>query len=167
MADSEARLFDAAGKNIGSYKLEVMDTFWKRFMGLMGRPEIPIGDAALFRKCSSIHMFFMKIPLDVIWYGVPLSNGRMPILAVSRNVKPWQLSFGPKHSQGCLEVAAGAVPRNLDAIEIVTESSIRPNATVIRPDYRDVVRDRIQVTRCFGTQTHLGGAASLLYGHTC
>ena len=48
MADSEARLFDATGKNIGSYKLEVMDTFWKRFMGLMGRPEMPIGDAALF-----------------------------------------------------------------------------------------------------------------------
>ena len=57
MADSEARLFNATGNNIGSYKLEVMDTFWKRFMGLMGRPEMPIGDAALFRKCSSIHMF--------------------------------------------------------------------------------------------------------------
>ena len=28
MADSEARLFDAAGNNIGTYRLEVMDTFW-------------------------------------------------------------------------------------------------------------------------------------------
>ena len=167
MADSEARLFDATGNNIGSYKLEVMDTFWKRFMGLMGRPEMPIGDAALFRNCSSIHMFFMKIPLDVIWYGAPLSNGRMPVLAVSRDVKPWQLSFGPKPSQGCLEVAAGTVPANLDAIEILTVSPNRPNATVIRPDYRDVVRDRIQVTRCADTQTHLGGAASLLHGHVC
>lgn len=55
MANGEARLFDAAGKNIGTYRLEVMDTFWKRFMGLMGRSDIPIGDAALFRKCSSIH----------------------------------------------------------------------------------------------------------------
>lgn len=167
MVDSEARLFDATGNNIGSYKLEMMDTFWKRFMGLMGRPEMPIGDAALFRNCSSIHMFFMKIPLDVIWYGTPLSNGRMPVLAVSRNVKPWQLSFGPKHSQGCLEVAAGTVPANLDAIEILTVFPSQPDTTVIRPDYRDVVRDRIQVTRCVDTQTHLGGAASLLHGHTC
>lgn len=163
MADSEAHLFDAAGNNIGSYKLEVMDTFWKRFMGLMGRPEIPIGDAALFRKCSSIHMFFMKIPLDVIWYGVPLSNGRMPILAVSRDVKPWQLSFGPKRTQGCLEVAAGTVPMNLDSIEILTASSDRPKATVIPPDYRDVVRNHIQVTRCSDTAAHLGGAAALLH----
>lgn len=167
MADSEARLFDATGNNIGSYKLEVMDTFWKRFMGLMGRPEMPIGDAALFRKCSSIHMFFMKIPLDVIWYGTPLSNGRMLVLAVSRNVKPWQLSFGPKHSQGCLEVAAGTVPANLDAIEILTVSPNQPNTTVIRPDYRDIVRDRIQVTRYSYTAAHLGGAAALLHGRTC
>ena len=29
MADSEARLFDAIGNSIGSYKLEVLDTFWK------------------------------------------------------------------------------------------------------------------------------------------
>ena len=159
MADSEARLFDATGNNIGAYKLEVMDTFWKRFMGLMGRPDIPIGNAALFRKCSSIHMFFMKVPLDVIWYGAARADGRVPVLSVARDVKPWQLSFGPKRTQGC--------PANLNAIEIVTVSPNRPNATVIRPDYRDVIRDRIQVTRCIDTQTHLGGAASLLHGHTC
>ena len=159
MADSEARLFNATGNNIGSYKLEVMDTFWKRFTGLMGRPEMPIGDAALFRKCSSIHMFFMKIPLDVIWYGAAEPDGHAPVLAVSRAVKPWQLSFGPKHAQGCLEVAAGTVPMNVDSIEIETTSS--------PPDYRDVVRDRIQVTRCADSQTHMGGAASLLHGHVC
>ena len=163
MADSEAQLFDATGKNIGSYKLEVMDTFWKRFMGLMGRPEMPIGDAALFRKCSSIHMFFMKIPLDVIWYGAAAPDGHAPVLAVSRDIKPWQLSFGPMCTQGCLEVAAGTVPVSLDSIEILTASSDRPKATVIPPDYRDVVRDRIQVTRCSDTAVHLGGAAALLH----
>lgn len=166
MADSEARLFDATGKNIGSYKLEVMDTFWKRFMGLMGRPEIPIGDAALFRKCSSIHMFFMKIPLDVIWYGASMPDGRVPVLSVARDVRPWQLSFGPKRTQGCLEVAAGTVPKNLDAIEIVSASSPQSGSTVTPPDYRDVVRDRIQVTRCSDTAAHLGGAAELLHGRT-
>lgn len=163
MADSEARLFDATGNNIGSYKLEVMDTFWKRFMGLMGRPDIPIGNAALFRKCSSIHMFFMKIPLDVIWYGPALPDGRVPVLLVARDVKPWKLSFGPKRTQGCLEVAAGTVPKNLDAIEIEATSLSRLESTLIPPDYRDVVRDRIQVTRCSDTAAHLGGAAALLH----
>lgn len=166
MADGEARLFDATGKNIGTYRLEVMDTFWKRFMGLMGRPDIPIGDAALFRKCSSIHMFFMKIPLDVIWYGSAMPDGRVPVLSVARDVKPWQLSFGPKRTQGCLEVAAGTVPKNLDAIEIEGASADRPKSTVAPPDYRDIVRDRIQVTRCDCSVIHLGGAASLLHGRT-
>lgn len=161
MADSEARLFDATGKNIGTYRLEVMDTFWKRFMGLMGRDDVPIGNAALFRKCSSIHMFFMRVPLDVIWYGAALPDGRVPVLSVARDVKPWRLSFGPKHTQGCLEVAAGTVPKNLDTVEIVTESSERPKTTASRPDYRDIVRGRIQVTRCSDATPHLGGAAAI------
>lgn len=93
MADSEARLFDATGKNIGTYRLEVMDTFWRRFMGLMGRDDVPIGNAALFSKCSSIHMFFMKIPLDVIWYGASMPDGRVPVLSVARDVKPWQFAY--------------------------------------------------------------------------
>lgn len=166
MADNEARLFDAAGKNIGSYRLEVMDTFWKRFMGLMGRDDVPIGNAALFRKCSSIHMFFMKVPLDVIWYGMAMSDGRVPVLSVARDVKPWQIAFGPKHTRGCLEVAAGTVPKNLDAIELVTSSSKCTQTTAARPDYRDVVRDRIQVTRCADNLPHLGGAAAIQHGHT-
>ena len=166
MASSEARLFDATGENIGTYRLEVMDTFWKRFMGLMGRDDVPIGNAALFRKCSSIHMFFMKIPLDVIWYGASMPDGRVPVLSVARDVKPWQLSFGPKRTRGCLEVAAGTVPKNLDAIEIVSASSESQKPTVTRPDYRDVVRDRIQVTRCADNLPHLGGAAAILHGLT-
>lgn len=166
MADSEGRLFDATGKSIGTYKLEVMDTFWKRFMGLMGRDDVPIGNAALFRKCSSIHMFFMKVPLDVIWYGEQMPDSRVPVLSVARAVEPWRIAFGPKHTQGCLEVAAGTVPKNLDAIEIVTSSSKCPQTTASRPDFRDVVRDRIQVTRCIDNLPHLGGAAAILHGHT-
>lgn len=166
MADSEARLFDAAGKSIGTYKLEVMNTFWKRFMGLMGRDDVPIGNAALFRKCSSIHMFFMKVPLDVIWYGMAMPDGRVPVLSVARAVKPWQIAFGPKRTQGCLEVAAGTVPKNLDAIELLTSSSKCTQTTAARPDYRDVVRDRIQVTRCADNLPHLGGAAAILHSRT-
>ena len=163
MADSEARLFDAAGNDIGIYRLEVMDTFWKRFMGLMGRDDVPIGNAALFRKCSSIHMFFMKVPLDVIWYGTSMPDGRVPVLSVARDVKPWQLSFGPKRTRGCLEVAASTVPKSLDTLVIVAVSSSRSGSGATPPAYRDVVRDRIQVTRCDDSAAHLGGAAALLH----
>lgn len=166
MVDSEARLFDATGESIGTYRLEMMDTFWKRFIGLMGRDDVSIGNAALFRKCSSIHMFFMKVPLDVIWYGEQMPDGRVPVLSVARDIKPWQIAFGPKHTQGCLEVAAGTVPKNLYAIKLVIVSSEHTKTTASRPDFRDVVRDRIQVTRCADNLPHLGGAAAILHGHT-
>ena len=55
---------------------------------------------------------------------------------------------------------------NLDAIEIVSASSESARPTVTRPDYRDVVRDRIQVTRCVDDLPHLGGAAAILHGLT-
>ena len=39
-------------------------SFYKRFMGFMGKRSINI--ALLFNKCNSIHTFFMKEKIDVI-----------------------------------------------------------------------------------------------------
>ena len=41
------------------------DTPWQRFMGLMGRRELGADAGLCLRPCSSIHMFFMRFPLDV------------------------------------------------------------------------------------------------------
>lgn len=161
MADSIAYLYDINGNGIGSYRLEVMGTFWQRFMGLMGRTDQPLGNAALFERCSSIHMFFMKIPLDVIWYGVEGPDGCNRVLAVSRNVAPWRLAFGPKGTKGCLEVAAGTVPTSIDRIKLKIENKDVSGERISRPDYREVVRGCIQVTRAAACHPHLGGAAAI------
>ena len=42
---------------------EAKNTF-QRFMGFMGKKEIT--SAIIFKKCNSIHTFFMKSPIDII-----------------------------------------------------------------------------------------------------
>lgn len=39
-------------------------TFRQRFIGLMGRKELPLGEGLLIRPCNSIHTFFMRIAID-------------------------------------------------------------------------------------------------------
>lgn len=40
-------------------------TFWKRFLGFMGKTNIK--NALLFNHCNSIHTFFMKENIDVLF----------------------------------------------------------------------------------------------------
>ncbi len=42
-------------------------TFWQRLQGLLGKAFFPEGEALVFYHCGSIHTFFMKFPIDVIF----------------------------------------------------------------------------------------------------
>lgn len=46
------------------YKINIMNTFFKRLFGLMLKKE-PIKEIYIFPKCSSIHTYFMKQNIDV------------------------------------------------------------------------------------------------------
>ena len=47
----------------------VADSFFSRFMGLMGKTTKQIEDMGglLIKPCSQIHMFFMKTPIDAVY----------------------------------------------------------------------------------------------------
>ncbi len=46
------------------YKVNYMNTFYKRFTGLMFKKE-KITDIYLFPRCNSIHTYFMKQNIDI------------------------------------------------------------------------------------------------------
>lgn len=50
--------------NNQKYKINIMNTFFKRLKGLMFKKE-PIKEVYLFPKCSSIHTYFMKQNIDI------------------------------------------------------------------------------------------------------
>jgi len=84
--------------------LEVARSPWARFRGLMLRGSLPEGGGLDITPCGSIHMMFMRFPIDAVFYD---ANGR--VTKVGRRVRPWVgLVFGGKGAKGVLELPAGA-----------------------------------------------------------
>lgn len=76
-------------------------SYFTRLKGLMGVRDVKPGFGLWFSGCTSIHCFFMRVPIDVIYLD---SDDR--VLAVD-TVLPWHI--GKKH-EGCasiVEVASG------------------------------------------------------------
>jgi uncharacterized membrane protein (UPF0127 family) len=83
---------------------------WRRFVGLMGKRDLPAGGGLIIRPCNSIHMFFMRMPLDVLYCGASGPAGD-PVLRVLAGIKPWRLGPIVRGSKYVLELPAGTVAR--------------------------------------------------------
>ena len=81
-----------------------------RLKGLLGRRELPLGEGLLLRPASSIHMLFMRFPIDAVWL-----DGNLKVLKVSPEVAPWKVA-ACKGAKGVVELPAGeAAARGLQA----------------------------------------------------
>jgi uncharacterized membrane protein (UPF0127 family) len=84
--------------------LEVANSYWARFRGLMLRGPLPQGGGLDISPCGSIHMMFMRFPIDAVFY-----DGDGKVTKVGRRVRPWiGMAFGGKGAKGVLELPAGA-----------------------------------------------------------
>jgi uncharacterized membrane protein (UPF0127 family) len=91
-------------------RCSVADRPWSRMRGLLGRAELPRGEGLLLRPAGSIHMFFMRFPIDAVFLD---RDGN--VLGVKRHLKPWRTA-GRKGAKAVLELPAGESERiGLDA----------------------------------------------------
>ena len=83
--------------------LTIARTPLQRMRGLLGRNGLPANEGMFIERCSSIHTFFMRFPLDVIFLDRDLRVNR-----VIRHLKPWRLagSWGAAH---VIEAEAGSL----------------------------------------------------------
>lgn len=84
-------------------KLAVADNFIERSQGLLFTSELSINAGLLITHCNSIHMFFMRYAIDVIYL-----NKQACIVKVIENLKPWRMSFAPK-ADTVVELSQGAL----------------------------------------------------------
>jgi uncharacterized membrane protein (UPF0127 family) len=63
-------------------------SFIQRFKGLMFKEIISRNEAIMFFNTSSIHTFFMRFPIDVIFL-----NKKMKIVKIFKCLKPWRVCF--------------------------------------------------------------------------
>jgi uncharacterized membrane protein (UPF0127 family) len=78
------------------------DTFYRRFKGLMGVTNFPLGEGLLIEPCTSIHTFFMRVPIDVLFLGPQLE-----VIDVGHSMRPWRLSRVYFAASSVLELPAG------------------------------------------------------------
>jgi hypothetical protein len=85
-------------------QLEMAYTSWRRFKGLMFRESLPSLGGLWLRGCNSIHMMFMRFPIDVVWLD---SHSNSVVLKISSGVAPWYGMAFCWGAEVALELPAG------------------------------------------------------------
>src|SRR6266516_3156459 len=83
----------------------IADRMLSRMKGLLGRRSLPPDEGILIRPAPSIHTFFMRFPIDVVFL-----SRQGEILKVAERVPPWR-ARSCRHSYAVLELAAGEAGR--------------------------------------------------------
>ncbi len=88
-----------------------------RTKGLLGRRELAPGEGLAFRE-KSIHMFFMRMPLDIVFCDADLR-----VVKIVPNLAPWRLAACAQ-ARYVLEIGPGEARRL--AIETGTVLALEP-----------------------------------------
>jgi uncharacterized membrane protein (UPF0127 family) len=84
---------------------ELADTSEKRRTGLLKHTELKSGEGLWIVPCESVHSFFMKFTIDVLYL-----DRDKKVRGMRPNMKPWRVSAClPAHS--VLELPAGTIDR--------------------------------------------------------
>ncbi len=81
------KIINKTKNTILAEEVMVADTPFSRMKGLLGNKEFSKGKAVLIRPCNSIHTFFMRFPIDVLF----VDRGNRIIKAIS-TIKPFRLT---------------------------------------------------------------------------
>ena len=91
----------AEGKTLCE-RCEVPRGSFARMRGLLGRDGLEPGTGMLIDAAPSVHMFFMRFPIDVVF----LDRDRT-VVGVRHGLRPWRVA-GARRAVAALELPAGA-----------------------------------------------------------
>ncbi|MCX5701249.1 MAG: DUF192 domain-containing protein [Candidatus Omnitrophica bacterium] len=80
------------------------NTPFKRMKGLLGRNSLEINQSLILKPCNSIHTFFMRFPIDVLFVG-----DKFKVIKAISNILPWRLSPLCLRSHFVIELPAGRI----------------------------------------------------------
>jgi uncharacterized protein len=86
-------------------RCKVAHRMWPRMRGLLGKRGLESGEGLLIRPAPSIHTFFMRFPIDVVFL-----SRQGEVLKVAERVPPWR-ARSCRRSYAVLELAAGEAGR--------------------------------------------------------
>jgi uncharacterized membrane protein (UPF0127 family) len=86
-------------------RCELATTAGTRMKGLLGRESLPVGRGLLIRPTASIHMFFMRFPIDAVFL-----DGELRIVGIAESLRPWRVAWR-RGARAVLELPAGEAGR--------------------------------------------------------
>jgi len=91
-----------AGGTVVCERCEVPESSFGRARGLLGRDGLEAGEGMLIDRAGSVHMFFMRFPIDVVFLDRDLK-----VVGVRHGLRPWQVAAA-RRAVAALELPAGA-----------------------------------------------------------
>ncbi|HEV8516181.1 MAG TPA: DUF192 domain-containing protein [Candidatus Limnocylindrales bacterium] len=87
-------------------------SFWPRFRGLMLRASLEPGEGLWLPGTTSVHMSFMRFPIDCVFLGPDLDEGRRRVVDLRPSLAPWRgIVWWARGADGVVELAAGTLGR--------------------------------------------------------
>lgn len=79
-------------------------SFLARGRGLMGRPDLAAGEGLLIEPCSSVHSFFMRFAIDVVF-----ADRRHRVVGLAEAMPPNRPYAGAWGARYVVELPAGTI----------------------------------------------------------
>jgi uncharacterized membrane protein (UPF0127 family) len=83
-------------------RCELADRAFARMRGLLGRSGLEPGGGMLLTPEPSVHMFFMRFPIDAVFL-----DRENKVVGVRHELRPWRVA-GAREAYATLELPAGA-----------------------------------------------------------
>jgi uncharacterized membrane protein (UPF0127 family) len=81
------------------------ESLFERTKGLLGRKSLPSDEVLWIDRCPSVHTFFMRFPIDVVFV-----DKNMNVTRVHKNLKPWRMTpILQFKNHSCFEFAANTI----------------------------------------------------------
>jgi uncharacterized protein len=101
----EPRIVLTRGRDVVCERCDVADKALARMRGLLGRKRLPSGHGLLIEPTWSVHTWFMRFPIDVVFLDRDLT-----VLKIRKHMGPWRTAARFR-ARSALELAAGESDR--------------------------------------------------------
>jgi len=104
------RLINKTTGEVLANRVELADTFWRRFRGLMFRRNFRRGQALLFKLSKpsryGVHMFFVRFPIDLLYL-----NSKFSVVDMRQTLGPWRIHRPRVKANYIVELPVGTISR--------------------------------------------------------
>ena len=102
------RLLNCMTGEVLAEQVQVAEDFLSRLIGLMGRKTMADGSALILRPCRSVHTFFMRFNIDLVFL-----DRRGMVVHLIKDMPPFRISPVVMRASLVIELPGGTVRNRL------------------------------------------------------